>query len=59
MVNGHMSPSSTTASPDRRQRRASEIRERLFRAALDRFVSIATIFDDGLQLSELHFGKRQ
>jgi AcrR family transcriptional regulator len=32
-----MSPSSTTACPDRRQRRASEIRERLFRAALDRF----------------------
>jgi len=37
MVNGHINPSSTTASPDRRQRRASEIRERLFRAALDLF----------------------
>src|SRR6202166_3379191 len=34
MVSGHMNPSSTT-SPDRRQRRAAEIRERLFRAALD------------------------
>jgi AcrR family transcriptional regulator len=32
-----MNPSSTTSSPDRRQRRASEIRERLFRAALDLF----------------------
>src|ERR1700675_1185223 len=37
MVNGHMNTSSTTSSPDRRQRRASEIRERLFRAALDLF----------------------
>lgn len=37
MVNGHMSPSFTTASPDRRQRRSSQIRERLFRAALDLF----------------------
>jgi AcrR family transcriptional regulator len=37
MVNGHMDTSSTTACPDRRQRRASEIRERLFRAALDLF----------------------
>src|SRR6202140_2160723 len=37
MVNGHMNPSSTTSSPDRRQRRAAEIRERLFRAALDLF----------------------
>jgi AcrR family transcriptional regulator len=32
-----MNTSSTTSSPDRRQRRASEIRERLFRAALDLF----------------------
>jgi AcrR family transcriptional regulator len=37
MVSGHMNPSSTTSSPDRRQRRAAEIRERLFRAALDLF----------------------
>src|SRR6202166_1353687 len=37
MVNGHMNPSSTTSSLDRRQRRAAEIRERLFRAALDLF----------------------
>src|ERR1700686_1526050 len=37
MGNGHMDASSTTASPDRRQRRASQIRERLFRAALDLF----------------------
>ena len=32
-----MSSSFTTTSPDRRQRRASQIRERLFRAALDLF----------------------
>ena len=37
MVSGHMSSSSTAASPDRRQRRSSQIRERLFRAALDLF----------------------
>jgi AcrR family transcriptional regulator len=37
MVDGHMSPSSTTPTLDRRQRRASQIRERLFRAALDLF----------------------
>jgi AcrR family transcriptional regulator len=37
MVNGHMTPASAPSSPDRRQRRASEIRERLFRAALDLF----------------------
>src|SRR6202049_5409100 len=37
MVNGHMRPSVTTTSPDRRQRRSSQIRERLFRAALDLF----------------------
>lgn len=37
MVNGHMKPSFTPVSPDRRQRRASQIRERLFRAALDLF----------------------
>lgn len=37
MGNGHMKTSFTTASPDRRQRRASQIRERLFRAALDLF----------------------
>ena len=37
MVSGHMNPSSTTSSLDRRQRRAAEIRERLFRAALDLF----------------------
>src|ERR1700692_2459558 len=37
MVNGHMNTSSTTSSLDRRQRRAAEIRERLFRAALDLF----------------------
>src|SRR6202051_5288706 len=32
-----MSSSFTTASPDRRQRRSSQTRERLFRAALDLF----------------------
>jgi AcrR family transcriptional regulator len=32
-----MGPSLTTTSPDRRQRRSSQIRERLFRAALDLF----------------------
>jgi AcrR family transcriptional regulator len=37
MGNGHMDAVLTTASPDRRQRRASQIRERLFRAALDLF----------------------
>ena len=37
MVNGHMSSSSTAAAPDRRQRRSSQTRERLFRAALDLF----------------------
>jgi AcrR family transcriptional regulator len=37
MVNGHMGPSLSTTSPDRRQRRSSQIRERLFRAALDLF----------------------
>src|SRR6202163_549313 len=37
MVNGHMTSASAPSSPDRRQRRASEIRERLFRAALDLF----------------------
>jgi AcrR family transcriptional regulator len=37
MVDGHLSPSITTATPGRRQRRASQIRERLFRAALDLF----------------------
>src|ERR1700675_1908196 len=37
MVNGHMAPSLTITSPDRRQRRSSQIRERLFRAALDLF----------------------
>jgi AcrR family transcriptional regulator len=37
MVNGHMIPSVSTASPDRRQRRSSQIRERLFCAALDLF----------------------
>src|SRR3984893_16213505 len=37
MVNGHMNSSSTTAAPDRRQRRSSQTRERLFRAALDLF----------------------
>src|ERR1700681_4481686 len=33
----HTRPSSTTAAPDRRQRRSSQTRERLFRAALDLF----------------------
>jgi AcrR family transcriptional regulator len=37
MGNGHMDASFNTASQDRRQRRASQIRERLFRAALDLF----------------------
>jgi len=37
MGNGHMDASFTTTSPGRRQRRASQIRERLFRAALDLF----------------------
>jgi AcrR family transcriptional regulator len=37
MVNGHMDSSLTTTSLDRRQRRSSQIRERLFRAALDLF----------------------
>src|SRR6202045_4230175 len=37
MANGHMNSSFTTASPDRRQRRSSQTRERLFRAALDLF----------------------
>src|ERR1700732_797219 len=37
MGNGHMRPLVTTVSPDRRQRRSSQIRERLFRAALDLF----------------------
>jgi AcrR family transcriptional regulator len=37
MVNGHMPSSLIPASPDRRQRRSSQIRERLFRAALDLF----------------------
>jgi AcrR family transcriptional regulator len=37
MVNGHMSSSSSATSPDRRQRRSSETRERLFRAALNLF----------------------
>src|ERR1700729_1595534 len=37
MVNGHMNSSSTAAAPDRRQRRSSQTRERLFRAALDLF----------------------
>jgi len=37
MVYGHMTSSFTTASPDRRQRRSSQTRERLFRAALDLF----------------------
>src|ERR1700738_3238919 len=37
MVTGHMGSSLTTTSPDRRQRRSSQIRERLFRAALDLF----------------------
>jgi AcrR family transcriptional regulator len=37
MVIGHMKPSLTTVSPDRRQRRSLQIRERLFRAALDLF----------------------
>lgn len=36
MVNGHMNFSPTTV-PDRRQRRSSQTRERLFRAALDLF----------------------
>src|SRR6202040_3917675 len=34
---GHMKPSLTTVSPDRRQKRSLQIRERLFRAALDLF----------------------
>jgi AcrR family transcriptional regulator len=37
MVNGQMEPSFTGASSDRRQRRSSQTRERLFRAALDLF----------------------
>jgi AcrR family transcriptional regulator len=37
MVNSHMSPSVTVVSSDRRQRRSSQIRERLFRAALGLF----------------------
>lgn len=39
MVNGHMRllSTATSSSPDRRQRRSSQIRERLFRAALDLF----------------------
>jgi AcrR family transcriptional regulator len=39
MVNGHMRllSSATSSSPDRRQRRSTQIRERLFRAALDLF----------------------
>lgn len=37
MVNGHMNSSSAAAAPDRRQRRSSQTRERLFRAALDLF----------------------
>jgi AcrR family transcriptional regulator len=37
MVNGHMRSSSTAAAPDRRQRRSSQTRESLFRAALDLF----------------------
>jgi AcrR family transcriptional regulator len=37
MVYGHMSSSFRTASSDRRQRRSSQTRERLFRAALDLF----------------------
>jgi AcrR family transcriptional regulator len=37
MVSGHMSSPFTAASPGRRQRRSSQIRERLFRAALDLF----------------------
>src|SRR5580693_7010888 len=37
MVNGHMGAPFTAASPGRRQRRSSQIRERLFRAALDLF----------------------
>jgi AcrR family transcriptional regulator len=37
MVHGHMMPSLSAASPDRRQRRSSQIRERLFRAALGLF----------------------
>src|ERR1700681_2155774 len=39
MANGHMRTNSSFSVPttDRRQRRSSEIRERLFRAALDRF----------------------
>src|ERR1700688_218169 len=34
---GHTKPYLTTVSPDRRQRRSLQIRERLFRAALDLF----------------------
>jgi AcrR family transcriptional regulator len=37
MANGHMNSSFTTVPSDRRQRRSSETRERLFRAALDLF----------------------
>jgi AcrR family transcriptional regulator len=37
MGNGHMLLSTSTATPDRRQRRSSQTRERLFRAALDLF----------------------
>jgi AcrR family transcriptional regulator len=37
MVNGHMNSSLATTSSDRRQRRSSQTRERLFRAALDLF----------------------
>src|SRR6202047_4440276 len=37
MGNGHMAASITTSLPDRRRRRAAQIRERLFRAALDLF----------------------
>src|ERR1700730_1130803 len=37
MGSGHMSPSVSIPSPDRRQRRSSQTRERLFRAALDLF----------------------
>ena len=37
MGNGHMALSTSTAPPDRRQRRSSQTRERLFRAALDLF----------------------
>ena len=37
MVDSHMGLLNSPASPDRRQRRSSQIRERLFRAALDLF----------------------